>query len=101
MLNCNVFSGHVISPPQLILVGENTPVTVFMLDLQVTEGSAGLITVVCYQPLAMAALTKLKHKEYVVIEGFIRRGKIPVGGEDYIQEVHLLAQEILKCQIVY
>lgn len=100
MLNCNVFSGLVIGPPQLMLIGENTPLAVFMLDLKVTDGSAGLITVVCQQPLAMAAVRKLSHKEYVVIEGFIRNDKIPAGDGTYVHEVHLVALEILKCKVL-
>ncbi len=101
MLCCNVFSGLVIGPPQLIATGENTPLAVFMLDLQVTEFSAGLITVVCHEPLALAAVTKLRPKEFVVIEGFIRHDKIPTGGGDFVYEVHLVAQEILKCSRVF
>lgn len=101
MLNCNVFSGLVIGPPQLILIGENTPLAVFILDLKVSDGFAGMLTVVCHQPLAMAAVRKLSHKEYVVIEGFIRNDKIPVGDGTYVHDVHLVAHEILKCKSLY
>ena len=100
MLNCNVFSGLVVGPPQLMLIGENTPLTVFILDLKVNEGSAGMINVVCQQPLAMAAVRNLSHKEYVVIEGFIRNDKIPVGDGTYVHAVHLVALEILKCKVL-
>ncbi len=100
MLNCNVFSGLVIAPPQLILIGENTPLAFFILDLRVSEGSAGMITVVCQQPFALAAVRDLSPKEYVVIEGFIRNDKIPIGDGTYVHEVHLFALQILKCKVL-
>jgi hypothetical protein len=100
MLNFNVFSGHLIGPAELILVGENTPLAVFSLDLEVNNRSAGVVTVVCQQPLAMAAAKYLRQEEYVVIEGFIRRDKIPVGDGTYVYDLHLVALEILKCEVL-
>jgi len=98
MLNFNFFTGHIVGPPTLILKGESTPLTALTLDLTVNNRSAGMITVVCRQPLAMIAAKCLRDKDYVVIEGFICRDKIPVGDGTYVFDAHLVAFEILKCE---
>lgn len=100
MFNFNVFSGQIIGPPELILTGENTPMAFFTLNLRANNRSAGMITVVCQQPLALAAAKCLIPNEYVVIEGFIRRDKIPLGNGDYVIELHIVALEILKCEVL-
>jgi hypothetical protein len=100
MFNFNVFSGYIKSPPELILKGENTPLTWFILDLMVNNQSVGMTTVVCQQPLAMAAAKHLKCKDFVVIEGFMRRDKIPEGDGTYVTELHLVALEILKAAVL-
>jgi hypothetical protein len=100
MFNFNFFSGRILGPMELILIGENTPVTIFTLDLTVNNSSGGLISVLCQQPLAMAAANHLNDKDYVVIEGFIRRGKLPVGDGRNVIDVHLVALEILKGEVL-
>ena len=97
-MNFCIISGHIIGFPTLILTGENTPATVFVLNLTANHRSAGMITVVCRQPLALVAAKYLRYREYVVIEGHICHGEIPWKDGTSEYDVHLVALEILSCE---
>jgi hypothetical protein len=97
-VNYCIISGRIIGFPTLILTGKNTPATVFVLSLTVNHRSAGMITVVCRQPLAMAVAKYLRNEDYAIIEGYICQGKIPWKEDTDVYETHLVALEILRCE---
>lgn len=100
MVNLNVFSGHVIGSPKLILAGENAPMTFFTLSLIANQQMAGRISVVCHQHLALIAARHLSNGDYVVIEGYLRLDYIPAVKMKYDLDFQLFALEILKCEVL-
>ena len=97
-MNYCVLSGHITGHPTLIVKGEETPVTVFVLNAAATFPPAGKIIVVCRQPLAMVAAKYLSEDEYVVIDGYIRLGEFPWKDGKIASDVHIVASDILRCK---
>lgn len=97
MFNFTIFSGNVVAPLEVIYVEGKIHSTIFKLNLTANHQFAGIVTVVCEMPLADTAAESLAYGEYVVIEGFLRRGRIQVGFGKEVTRTHIFALEILKC----
>lgn len=99
-MNFCFLTGPITSAPSLRFTMGNKPITNFTLALGINQPSDSVITIICYDDMAMPAAQNLRVGDQIGVEGVIHRREIPNDDGKKVAELVLVAFEIQKSELV-